>query len=1817
MGKEVDQRVVEMRFDNKQFEENAKTSMSTLDKLKKSLRLDGATKGLENVDAAAKKVDMKGLSGAVETIRVKFSALEVMGVTALANITNSAINAGKRIVSALTIDPIKTGFQEYETQINAVQTILANTESKGSTIDDVNKALDELNKYADLTIYNFTEMTRNIGTFTAAGVDLETSTNAIKGIANLAAISGSTSQQASTAMYQLSQALASGTVKLMDWNSVVNAGMGGQVFQDALKETARVHGIAIDDMIESEGSFRETLKSGWLTSEVLTETLQKFTLTTEGLTEEQIKANREMLKAKGYTEEQIDEIFKLGKTATDAATKVKTFTQLWDVLKEAAQSGWAQTWKLLIGDFEQAKALFTPISESLTNIINKMSDARNKVLEGALGKSFKGLSENISGALKAVRAVAKPIKEVSKSIENVTNSVKDYGKVTDEIINGLWGNGQSRWNKLTEAGYDWAHAQNLVNEKLGDSTRHATNYKEAQESLTQSQETATETSEKLSAADARTVEMLIALSDAELRAKGFTDEQISAFRELESTSNKLGISIRELLTNVDEIDGRWLIIDSFKNAGTSLLQVFNAIKSAWQDVFPPKSIEERSESLFNIIAALHKFSEKLIMTGETAENVRRTFAGLFSILHIISTLVGGPIKIAFKIFTKILGAFGLDIWDVTAAVGDAIVKFDKWLDKTLDFTKTFEKIVPYVKKAISVIKEWKSAIKDSDFYKTGANIIQGLIEGIKNGSKDVFDAMINLGKMLLEKIKEILGIHSPSKEMRDVGTNTMQGFVDGVKNKSSDAFDAIKNVFSKILDFIKNIKWGNIIALGFAGGMLYAGKRGLDILDSLSAPFEGLGEMLKGAGDMMSGIGKDFKAKAFERKSQAILNFAKSIALLAASLFLISRIDSAKLWESVGAIAALAAVMTGMAIAIGKLGNVKNPTKQLPIVGTILAIAISMGIMAKAMKKLSGISEDQVIQTAGLFTLMIVSLMAMMVALSKLLDLPKGVGPKSIDSVSSLLLKLSTSLLIMSIVLKIIGGMSWGDLGKAGAGIAGLVGIITLLVLIGNISGKKMEQTADSLMKLSRAIAILAIVAKILAKMSWGDMLKAAVGLLGLVGIITTLILATNLANGKEAKISKMLLAMSGSMLILSVVARLISGMSWGDMLKAGVGLAGLVVIVEMLIKATNAANGKEAKIALTLLSVSFCVAILAAITAVLGMISLPNLAKGLIAVGILSVFVKNLVEATKDAQNAKGGIVALTVLMTILAASLVTLSLLDPVKLAVSLIAMGILMTITKTIIETASEMDGAKNNIITMAALLGVLSAALITLSCLDTIGVLAAATALSLTMIVLAGSMKILSDIKLDIKNILLSIAYITAIAIALKLLAPALEQLGSLSLGEIGKGLLALAGVFAVIGLSALILGTVSPFIMMLSLAVAALGVSMLAAGVGVMSFAAGLMTLSLIGPNALNNIINVVMTMSVLIPVVMKSIGLGIIEICKVLIDAVPVITQLIATIITSLCDAIIQSVPKIGETLITVVKTVCEVLLTCVPLIVETGFKIFVAFLRSIKDHIGEITETAIQIIVNFVNAIANKLPDVIQSAFNLIISFINGLANAIRNNAQRIYDAAKNLITALWDAMFTIVKNAGKDFAKLGKNIIDGLKNGIKKSLSKIKDIAKDIGSSLLNGVKSFLGIKSPSREFMKIGMYSDEGLASGLKKYAGAVVDAAKNVASGAINTIDNGLSGMSNLISDALEGDPTIRPVLDLSDIESGARQINGMFSARQAVALASSGTIGIQNGGSGYVINMTINGAQGQDVNQLADLVSERINNSIQRRNNVWR
>ena len=413
----IDNRIVNMEFNNSKFLSGVKDSVGALDKLKKGLDVKGAAKNLTDLDAAAKNVSFQTIADGVQNISSKFTAMGAVAFSVLNNMTSRAIDAGMNIARSLTVEPILDGYREYETQLNSVQTILANTESKGSNIDDVNKALGTLNTYADKTIYNFSEMTRNIGTFTAAGVGLEDSTMAIQGIANLAAVSGSNSQQASTAMYQLSQAMAAGTLKLQDWNSVVNAGMGGQVFQDALKDTAKHYGTNVDALIEKNGSFRESLQEGWITTDILTETLAKLTYATDGATKKEIQANREQLKKLGYNDEEIKQIEKKANTANNAATKVKSLTQLMDTLQEAVGSGWAQTWQMVFGDFEEAKKLFTGVSDTLGALIQESADSRNKIIKDwkKLG-GRKALIEGLGSAFKAVMGVIKPFKNAFRDI---------------------------------------------------------------------------------------------------------------------------------------------------------------------------------------------------------------------------------------------------------------------------------------------------------------------------------------------------------------------------------------------------------------------------------------------------------------------------------------------------------------------------------------------------------------------------------------------------------------------------------------------------------------------------------------------------------------------------------------------------------------------------------------------------------------------------------------------------------------------------------------------------------------------------------------------------------------------------------------------------------------------------------------------------------------------------------------------------------------------------------------------------------------------------------------------------------------------------------------------------------------------------------------------------------------------------------------------------------------------------------------------------------------------------------------------------------
>lgn len=411
----IDNRVVRMDFDNKKFEENVKTTTSSLDKLKNALKFDGATDGLKNVSETAKSVTFEPISNAIERVRANVSVASVAIIASIMNITNRVVNMGVEMGKSLTLEPLMGGFQEYETNMNSIQTVLANTSKQGTTLEQVNDALDKLNAYSDQTIYNFGQMAKNVGTFTAAGVDLDTSVSSIKGISNIAAMSGANAEQASSAMYQLSQALASGKVQLRDWMSMESNSMGSRVVQEALFETGKAMntiqgvnmGTTFDDWTKSAGSFRETLQSDWLTTEVLTKTLTAFTG----------DLNAEQLVGLGYTKEQALEFEKMAKTAKDAATIVKTFSQLKSTVSENIGSGWSSSFRIIIGDFEEAKVLFTTIFQVINNIVGPITEARNAMLNA--WKAFGGRTVLLQGLIYGFQAIAAVVRTVSDGFRDV------------------------------------------------------------------------------------------------------------------------------------------------------------------------------------------------------------------------------------------------------------------------------------------------------------------------------------------------------------------------------------------------------------------------------------------------------------------------------------------------------------------------------------------------------------------------------------------------------------------------------------------------------------------------------------------------------------------------------------------------------------------------------------------------------------------------------------------------------------------------------------------------------------------------------------------------------------------------------------------------------------------------------------------------------------------------------------------------------------------------------------------------------------------------------------------------------------------------------------------------------------------------------------------------------------------------------------------------------------------------------------------------------------------------------------------------------
>lgn len=1440
MGTTVDNRVVEMQFDNKQFESGVRTTLNSLKKLREGLKLGNAAKGFDDLDRASKKVSFNPLINSADVVARRLSALGIIGMTALQNITNTAIDTGKRIVSAFTIDPVKSGFEEYETQINAVQTILANTESKGSTLKDVNAALDELNHYADMTIYNFTEMTRNIGTFTAAGVDLDTSVAAIKGIANLAAVSGSTSQQASVAMYQLSQALAAGTVKLMDWNSVVNAGMGGQVFQDALKETARVHGVAIDAMIEKEGSFRETLKNGWLTSEVLTETLSKFT---GDLSEAQ-------LKSMGYTDEQIDSIVKMGQTASDAATKVKTFSQLFDTLKEAAQSGWTESWETIIGDFEQAKETLTKVSDTLGAIIQASADARNNLLKGALGDRTV-TAEQFDQLLKESSIGYKDLTKMLK------DTAREHGVDIDQMV---LDNGNFR-DSLKE---QWLTAGILEDamKKLGTTTEEYTVVSgDTLSAIAQKYGTTVEELARLNNienVDLINVDQVLKISEALETSVDLTDKQQSSFKNLIDTLNAP--------------TGRDKLIKSISNAWSGLTTTLNSVKSAYREVFPAITVEQLSAAIDKV----HDFSERLLVSDESAAKVKRTFKGLFSVLRVGTNIMGGLGKVGFDLLNKVLAGFDLNVLDLAANIGDTLVEFERWvtensvISKGLDFLSGkivsgvkrikswademqiaakaqayFAKIqngilylfnnwdtiapkakeelkglwnefkaTPQVQKALTTLKEYYQTVKNfaGGSWGKAVQAVKEFIDSIKNMDhltiSDISDKFIEMKNKFTEAIldiwNEIGGFSGIAKSVRD----TLGGVVDWILGKLQAFGSSANDIIAKFIPSKKQVQ--TFLTLGLSVGAIASA---IGIIRLATKFVNGTQKLLNPFMEVVKGMAEaeiyEKRMAAKQKGASAILMVAGSIYVIALALEKIASIDRYSLIKAGITIGAMSLALVAMDF-YSKISNKKLGTSSLG--NGALKMAVSLALIAYAIQSIPALNTETLskLETLGII---IAALAGVEILVSRLGGSHSTGAALSIVAIGASLILIVEALNRLTKI-----NANQEEMSKALISLGIIMFMLSGVIMAAGVAGAASKGTALSIVAIPIAIMLMIKALKALSKFDPNSV--SIDQYVTVVGGLIALMIVSRLAGKNAAAFGVGLLAISAALYVLLGAITILGNMDQ-DTLNKGLGAIGKLSLVFIaLAAATRLAGGKLGN-SVSLIAAAASIAAVSYIMYLLSGIDESDLSKSEKAIGkIGSLFVKmsvsmRLMKSGKDALGAMGQLAVAAGAVWLIAESLKSLCEVDSDSLKTASGSLAIAMfALTKMIKSVSKSASSFKvTSLLGLLACVGVLVAVVVAVKQIASLPIqqmISALAGLSLILIGLGEVMKGMSGNSTSGKGMLSQVGglalAIGVITVAIAAIAGAINKFGgddavkflqgaAETLGLVGEAIGALLGSIA--------------------------------------------------------------------------------------------------------------------------------------------------------------------------------------------------------------------------------------------------------------------------------------------------------------------------------------------------------------------------------------------------------------------------------------
>lgn len=1066
MSRVVDERVVSMQFDNRQFERNISNTMSTLEKFNGNIG---------------------GLGTAVEKVGSKFSAMEVMAVTALANITNSAVNAGKRIVSALTIEPVKTGFNEYELKMGSIQTIMAGT---GESLETVNKYLEELNEYSDKTIYSFADMTNNIGKFTNAGVKLEDAVAAIKGVSNVAAVSGANTNEASRAMYNFAQALSSGYVKLVDWKSIELANMGTVEFKQQLIDAAVAAGTltkTADGMYKTlEGhtfnatkGFNDNLQDQWMTTEVLVNTLRDYA----------------------------DETTEIGNKASKAATEIKTLTMLFDTLKESAQSGWAQTWEILVGDFEEAKVLWTDVNNAISPILDSMAKSRNELLTtwkelGGRTTLINALRDAFEGVMNIASTVKDAFRDIFKQIEP-----KQLIALSDGIKNFAEG-----FKKLTE------------NAEIMDKVRRTAKGVFATFSI------GVQIVKALWGAFKRLVEYISPAGNGLL---GFTAKlgdslvKFDAFIKSGDIFNKIVGKIATVLGGIVNIFKK--VVSGLKVFGGVIIGIFDAMFNV--DTSGMDGLFDRIRARLQPITKLGELVAKAF--DKIVEKVKELSPALF------------------KIASKIGFAFSEITSTIVEKIADGIDNFD--FNRMFDFLNgglLSGLLVTLIKFVNSLSKIKMGDLFSGSMFDKIKTAFSGLatamdnINGILSGVKDTLAAyQSQLKANTLIKIAGAIGIMAASL--------LVLSFIDSAKLTSSLTAMTVMltelmgsmAIFSKIsgsgdkgiMKFASSmiLVSASVLILSFAMANLarldmdgiMTGIVGVAALSGILVTTAKL--LSKSSGKMMKGVG-------------SLVIFAVAIRVLVKAVEKLGALDIASLAKGlvgVGVLCAELALFLKVADLDG-MGALKG-------VG-LLALAAAVNVLATAVGKFGAMDQKAI--TQGLIGVGVV--LAELAAFLKLTGDSKKVLATAVG-----LTVLGAAMLIFASAVSKFGGMSWEELGK---GLFGMASALVVVIAALRLMPKNIFGTALSLVLVASTLAIIGRVLGTMGSMSWEGIAK---GLVALAGSLTIMAVAMHAMKNTASGAASMLV-MAGALAILAPVLKMFGGMSVGEIAKSLLTLAGAFAVL-------------------------------------------------------------------------------------------------------------------------------------------------------------------------------------------------------------------------------------------------------------------------------------------------------------------------------------------------------------------------------------------------------------------------------------------------------------------------------------------------------------------------------------------------------------------------------------------------------------------------------------------------------------------------------